>query len=266
MIVIWLSASLAHAGCDVATLQSSVEKAENTFVQMDEDGFAKAVVLTRNTLDCLTEPLTPVSAAGFHRVNALEAFLRGDHAKTIVHFQAVRGSQPGYELPDEIAPEGHPLRVDFDKSSQFSDAGRFPLDPPETGWLLIDGSRATEAPGGRPFIFQWVQGAGQIGKSGWVDVGAALPSYPVKVEAPPPVVEEPKKGGGKALTWVGLTTTAVGAGLYGVAFVTRGQYDDAVQAGDEARIRSSHTTTNVLAGSGVALLGGGATLTLIGVF
>ena len=97
--------------------------------------------------------------------------------------------------------------------------------------------------------------------------GGALPSYPVKVEAPAPtVVEDPKKGGGKALTWVGLTTTAVGAGLYGAAFLTRGQYDDAVAAGDEAKIRSSHTTTNVLAGSGVALLGGGATLTLIGVF
>ncbi len=255
----------ALAECDVATLQATIERAEAAFVEMDENGFAVAAAGARNTLDCLTEPLTPVSAAGFHRMNALEAFLKGDHAKTIVQFQGVRGSQPGYELPADIAPEGHPLRVDFEKSAQFSDASRFPLDEPETGWLLIDGTRSSEAPGGRPFVFQWVQSPGAVGKSGWVDVGAALPTYPVK---PEPVVApvEPEKKGGSALTWVGVTSTLIGAGLYGGAFVTRGAYDDAVAAGDEAKIRSSHTTTNLLAGGGAALLGGGATLTLIGVF
>jgi hypothetical protein len=272
-MILALVAARASAGCDAATLQDALDRAEGAFVQMDEGTFDAAAADARTTLSCMQDVLTPVQCAGFHRMNALEAFLHGDHATTVLYFQAVLGTQAGYELPEDIAPEGHPLRDDFLKSKQFTDDSRFPLQPPAIGWLTIDGRRSTDAPSGRPYLFQWLDEVGVPRTTAWVKVGSPVPQYakmtvaaPVPAPLPVPVPEPAGHGGGGALTAVGIGAAVVGAGLYGGAFVVHGSYVDAVAAGDEDKILSTHGTTNLLTVSGLALLGGGATLTLIGVF
>lgn len=261
-------AQVARAECDAASLQQAIDRAEHAFVEMDLGGFQGAAADARRNLACVQDALSPIQVAGFHRLCALEAYLNSDHAGSTLYFRAVTSTQPGYVLPLEIAPEGHPLRDDFERSKEYGPDTRFDLDPPATGWLTVDGQRATSAPGGHPFVLQWFDDAGAVALTSWVAVGAPLPNYPVKPPAPDPVpvpIVEPKRSG-VAFTVTGLTAAAVGAGLYGTAFVFRGQYLDAVAAGDEQKIIGTHTTTNVLTIVGSSLVGGGALFTLAGVF
>lgn len=268
-MILALTAAVALAECDARTLAQAVGHAETAFTEMDGDRFGDAVRDARSTLECIADVLSPIEVAGYHRVNALAAFLRQDHTRATLEFRAVRGTQPGYVLPTEIAPEGHPLRTDYDASGQFAEGERFPLPDPTTGWLLVDGQRGTNAPGGRPFVLQWVNQDGVVALTAWVDVGSALPAYPKVPVAPPTPVPGPGPSTGRtvgAATWVGVGALVVGGGLYGAAFATRGRYFDAVDAGDRDAIASGHTTTNVLAGAGVTLLTGGALLTVVGAF
>ncbi len=112
-------------------------------------------------------------------------------------------------------------------------------------------------------MLQYFDPKGTPQLAGYVPVGGKLPEYPVNAA---PAAKSGGGGGGPgALTWIGIGAAAVGAGLYGGAFVTHGSYDRAVVDGDADRIRSLHGTTNALTISGLGLLGGGATLVVVGV-
>ena len=277
----FLLAARASASCDAASLQHAIEDAETAFADLEAERFDAAVGEARSTLTCVADALSPVQAAGYHRMRALQAFLQGDSAATVLYFQAVLGTQPGYELPVGIAPEGHPLRNDFQRAMEFSDTAVFDLPPPAEGWLNVDGKRADVAPAGRPFLLQWFNEAGEVELTGWVPVGSPLPGYTQRTEssvvsAPPPaeplpapsaVTGEPsaqRDHSGRAFTVAGLAAGAIGLGLYGTAFATHASYGTAVEEGDEARIRSTHTTTNVLTIAGIAGMGSGAGLVLWG--
>lgn len=244
-------------GCDSRSLADAVGAAEAAFTDMDERAFRQASDRADAAVPCQSEALSPVGVAGLHRVHALRAFLAQDHARATLEFRAVRGSQPGYGLPEAIAPAGHPLRADFDASAEYAEGAPFPLPPPADGWLQVDGRRAVEAPSGRPYVLQWFADDGAVAGSSWVDVGAPVPEYP---RAAAPV----RRHG--ALLGAGVGVAALGAVSYGAAFGTRAAYLRAVDAGDADAIRARHDTTNALAGLGVGLLAGGATLVAVAVF
>lgn len=261
-MMVWLAAAAFAAECDATALQDAIRDAEGAFASMDATGFDAAIRDARAAVACATEPLTPVQCAGFHRIMALEAFLDRKEDAAVLDFVAVRATQPGYKLPESIAPEGHPLRQLFDQSAEFASSATFPLPPPDGGWLNVDGARADAAPSSRPFVLQYFDPKGTPQLTGYVPVSGALPAYPTRAA---PAAKPSGKGGPGPLTWVGLGAAAVGAGLYGGAFATHGAYDRAVGDGDADRIRSLHGTTNALTLSGLGLLGGGATLVVVGV-
>jgi hypothetical protein len=224
---------------------------------MDASGFDDALRRARTSLACATTALTPVQCAGFHRVMALDAFLRSDEATAILDFAAMRATQPGYVLPDDVAPEGHPLRDTFQKSTEFSSTATFPLPPIAEGWLNVDGQRSANAPSGRPFVVQWFDDSGAPKVTGHVPVGGKIPAWPAPVAA--------EKKGVSPLIWAGAATAVAGAGLYGAAFATHGSYADAVAGGDQAKIQSLHGTTNALTLAGIGLLAGGGAFVVAGV-
>jgi len=256
MFVAWL-AHAAHAGaCDAAALQDAIEDAESSFSSMDASGFDDALRRARTSLGCAEAALTPVQCAGFHRVMALDAFLRSDEPTAILDFAAMRATQPGYALPDDVAPEGHPLRDTFQKATEFASSGTFALPPIAEGWTNVDGQRSSAAPSGRPFVVQWFDDGGAPRVTGHVPVGGKIPTWPAPVE---------KKSAVSPFVWAGAATAAAGLGAYGAAFGTRGSYDDAVASGESARISSLHGTTNALTLTGIGLLAGGAALVVVGV-
>lgn len=264
--MLFFLATLAHANCDLPSLRTAIDEAETAFAEMEADDFEEAVSYAETTMACMAEPLTPVDAAGYHRLQALSAFFSGDPSATQLHFQAVQGTQPGYELPVSIAPAEHPLRKDFEAAKQFATGDTFALDEPYDGWLLLDGRRTVDAPSGRPFIFQRLDAIGAVGQTAYLPVGSPVPGYRVKATAAPaPTAIPAASGGGKGpLKIVGLGLGVAAAGLYGTAFASRGSYNQAVETGNQAKIDSAKGTTNALTLASIGALGAGAVFTVTG--
>ncbi|MEQ1508726.1 MAG: hypothetical protein ABMB14_41245 [Myxococcota bacterium] len=269
VIGLWWLTRVASAGeCDARGLMEIVGDAELAFVHMDAQTFESAAARLDRALDCQTDALTAIQIASYHKVRALAAFFDADEAATILSFQAALNTMPGYALPLEIAPDGNPLRQQFEKAKLYAPGETFDLSPPADGWLTIDGVRTTAAPASRPFVFQRFGSAGEVQDTDYVAVGSPVPSYPKVAVAVTRDVEPdpPKKKVNGALVGSGIALGAVSAGLYGVAFATRGAYDDAVLAGDEPKIRSNYGTTNGLVLGSGASLALGTSLFLVGVF
>jgi len=262
-MLIWLLARVAAAGCTTQTLSEAIDEAEEAFVGMETAAFDTAAAQARSALTCQEQPITPILCAGVHRVEALSAFVDDDDDATILSFQAMLSTQPGYDLSSELAPPGSPLREALDRARQYDTSDPFPLGQPTEGWLTVDGRRAMAAPSGRPFVFQRLLDDGAVAQTAYVPLGKPLPSYDTRdLNRPEPVDATSRRG--RPLMWVGVAVAAAGAGAYGAAFATRSSYTDAVQAGDEERIRSAHGLTNGLAIGGLVGLGTGGTLVLVG--
>ncbi len=245
----WLVAAQAAPECGIARLEESIARAQRSFAEMNEAQFDSHTSATRRTLRCLSEPLSPLLSAEIHRVEALSAFTQEDEAGTILAFAAEQASFPALDLAEEIAPPGHPLRRSYEAALTLP-SDDFDLPRPETGWLSIDGARSRTAPAGRPFVFQQLSADGSVRQSAYVAPGARLPDYP---ERPP------STGLRSALVGSGLALGVGAAGMYGGALVSRGTYEEVVQAGDEDRIWASYRATNgLLIGSASSLIVGGA--------
>lgn len=261
----------ARAGCDARAVTDAVARAEVAFVQMNGDTFAGSMAETDTALSCQTEPLSAIQIAAVHRVRALDAFFSGDEPSVVLAFEALLATMPGYELPVDIAPVGHPLRKLFDEARLFSVREVFVLPEPREGWLTIDGRRGIEAPAARPFVFQRFDPTGLVLDTEYVAVGRPVPVYPASTPAAQPlttqIIDEPRKRKvSGALVGSGLLLAAAGATAYGLAFPARADYDEAVLQGDKPLIQRAYTQTNVLTGVGIGAVTSGLSLVLVGVF
>lgn len=256
----------AASACDSKMLLGAVKDAEQAFATMDGLGFDAATFEVNRLLACQTDAVTPVESAAYHRVRALAAFLSEDMPATILSFQAALAAMPGYELPPTVAPDGHPLREQFEQAGRMvATGGSIDLPPPQAGWVTVDGMRTRIAPAARPFVFQRLDVAGAVVDTDYVEPGDPLPTY--ASEAPAPL---PAPGSGRKLQagWVaaGGALGLVAGGLYGGAFATRSSYEQAVEDGERARILSTHRATNTLVVASLGALGAGTGLVLVGVF
>ena len=129
-------------------------------------------------LPCVDAVLSPSEVASYHRLQALSAFLDRDHAGTVASFRSLLATAPGYLLPDDYAPPNHPMRVDFQVAQGAVGAPAANLRTPRSGAVQVDGKAAGEAPVDRPWVFQYVDGEGQVQTTALVPAGGAVPAYP----------------------------------------------------------------------------------------
>ena len=281
MVWLWLVGA-ALAGCDLASLRAAMTEAEDAFAELETDTFTAAATEASYAASCMEQGITPLDAASYHRLKALKAFLDGRPADSTLAFSAVLATQPGYLLPEALAPSGHPLRVAFEAAQQLADGGSFQLPTPGEGWVHVDGRRISTAPAGRPWMFQKFDAAGLVESSAWVPTGGRWPEYagpviapvatapvPAPVAPPSPVTPsiQPVAARPRATpVQKGLRATGIGLGVasltaYGAAFAARNQYEGAVYEGDNPRIKSLHGLTNGLTVGAVS--GATVSLTLI---
>jgi hypothetical protein len=282
-VAVWLAlTTAAEAGCDSASLRQSMTEADAAFLSMDADAFGVAVDALHETLSCVASALSTEEVAAYHRTRALAAFFAGDDLSAVASFEAAVSTAPSFELAEDIAPIGHPLRARLEEARETVRPADLELQRPAEGWLNIDGVRTLQAPSARPFVFQRFRGDGTVAETRYVAPGSPMPIYPFYSAAPPPVgalggpapavpppttvssarvprpaPTEPLPRGTLVPRAVGITLDVVAAGLYGLAFLSRSNYDRAVETGTEDRIRSAHLTTNALVGGsiGAAVVG-----------
>ncbi len=223
----------AHA-CDDSGLRNAISAAENAFRTAQTVRSAaprgrelagpgeRALEDLEGSLACLEEPVSPALAARIHAADALVAWLAGDRARGLASLRAMLTADPRHDLPLELVPAEHGLR------HWLADAGeREATWSPSLGrWALVDGLPTRAVPLEQPYVLQHPR-----------DVGA-LRGRLVGVE---------QRAGGKT-PWLvgGAALAAAAAGSYAGAWAVRGSYWDAVEARDNDRIGSLHTTTNVL--------------------
>ena len=108
----------ARAACPATSgdLAVALGRADDAWVAMDLDGFNRAAEEARETLSCLSLPVTPADAAAFHRMEALAAWVRKDRDATVAAFRAVVEVQPDYAIPETVAPPGNPLHAAFEEA------------------------------------------------------------------------------------------------------------------------------------------------------
>ena len=160
-----------------ATLAQHISKADLAFSSMDENTFRTARWTAQRSLVCMGEAIQIGQAAAYYRMEALGSFLDQNHAQTVGFFKSMLKVAPNYLLPDPMAPQGHPLRIDFEVAQGSNPVAGDPVPKPAEGVVRVDGGVATEFPRDRPYLFQHQRSDGSIAQTAVVGIGIDSPRY-----------------------------------------------------------------------------------------
>jgi hypothetical protein len=225
-MLLLLSVASASAPCPAATtaaLNERLNKAELAFAKRDENAVRVWTDEVRSLLPCLRTPVAPVDVARLYTTLGLYSYLGRERDQTQRWFEAARGVKADLPFPDVGLPSGHELPQLYDGVTTRRPGVRKLLRP-LGGYLLVDGEPSTEAPIGRPWLFQRADATGAVVATQLLDPDDPLPVYPRPRRAWATV------GGGlwhypngSDVTLLGATTAAVGAPITGpVDLVARG--------------------------------------------
>ena len=183
-MVLWcLTAGLAHAreGCpevvSTAALSRHISEADMAFSTMDEQAFRTARWNAQRAIPCMGEPIQAGQAAAYYRMEALGSFVDQHHAQTVGFFKSMLRVAPHYLLPEAMAPDGHPLRVNFEVAQGSMPVEGAPVQRAGDGVIRVDGSVGIEFPKDRPYLFQHVADSGLVLASTVVGIGVEPPRY-----------------------------------------------------------------------------------------
>jgi len=182
MILSLFALSVAHAiDCEkpstLLDFQHAATRGETAFAGMDIEGLVAARDLAASHLECVQEPVTPEVAAAFHRLMAIVAFTEQDLDAVLAEFHAARRLQPGYQIPEEVAPQGHPLIRLYEDSVSAAEGDLSPVNPPVGGWVSVDGVRGAPVPTGISTIVQAFESDQTLVETVWYLPGEELPSW-----------------------------------------------------------------------------------------
>lgn len=221
-----------------ADLQRPINEAQAAFASMDGGGFSRASGVADEALACLSEPISPASAASVHRHEALVAFVRDDPARARAAFRSALALQPSYRLPEDIAPAGNPLARLYEEARALGPGPDEAIWPSPGTTMLVDGATAASLPSDRPVIVQILSGDGAVLSTSYLRVGGALPEglmtsppdprlavVPIPVPPGSGVSDTPPPPKPAKPLLIGAAGAAAGAaGLYALSAVTQQRY------------------------------------------
>lgn len=252
-IVALLAPAAASAAClrasSDAALAERLHAAEQAYVDLDPEGFARALDEATLLLPCVADRLTTETAAQFHRMVALQAFARGDDTATEASLAAARSLDPTYRFPDALLPPDHALRRTYEAIAPTPGARWRPPQPTQ-GSLAFDGVDTPLRPLDRPTVAQWLDPDGQALKTAWVTPAAPLPVYPARHRARDRLLV-----GAAGLLGVAATS-------YGLAWSAHGPFNDPTTA-DLATLERAQDLSiayTAVAATCLTLSGGGVAL------
>lgn len=149
----------ANANCTKRANASEITEAaaagERAFSDMDETGLLREAQRVREQIIvCVSEQISPSDAAAFHRLMALDAFTRHNDERVVAEFHAARRLEPGYELPESVAPQEHRLRELYTRSASANDGLPETVSSPENGYAIVGGVRNAPRLSSTPVIIQ----------------------------------------------------------------------------------------------------------------
>lgn len=211
MTMLLLATAPASAGecAQASTLldfQHAASQGEQAFGSMDIDGLVAARDEAAGHLECVGDTVTPDVAAAFHRLMAIVAFTEQDRERVLAEFHAARRLNPGYQIPEDVAPPGHPLIQLYDESMSAGVGELLPVNPPVNGWVTVDGIRGAPVPSGISTIVQAFESDQTLVATVWHRPGEELPSW-----GPDPALVD-TAGLGKVLSLGGAGASLIASG------------------------------------------------------
>lgn len=245
-------AGAAGGPCEAAvssvTLDRVLLDAELAWGRLDLTGFDAAARQAEALLPCVGDALYPPTAARYHRIRGMRAFVERDQAEARRDFAAARALEPGWTFPESLAPPGHPVREDYTALSL--DGARYePVAPPASGRLTFDGLPTGLRARDWPTVVQVFDATGAVDVTRWLRPQDALPSYE---EGPPQQVQgAPRTRSTPLLVAGGLGLLASGA----LGAVAAGAYDDHGLSGPTVGMGAGALGAG-LAGAALLVVGG----------
>ncbi|MBI2475538.1 hypothetical protein HYV69_03900 [Candidatus Uhrbacteria bacterium] len=172
----------ANAECAKTIAVSEIQKAamqgENAFSDMNVSALLQQAQRAREQIVvCVAEPISPSSAAAFHRLMALDAFTRHNDSRVIAEFHAARRLEPGYILPASVAPIGHRLHELYASAASAEDGISESVFAPEGGYAIVGGVRNAPRLSATPFIIQVYGPKGVWIETRYIQPGEKLPVW-----------------------------------------------------------------------------------------
>ncbi len=230
-------------------LADAAIQGEQAFSDLNLEDLTAAATKAEAELPCVQEPLSLETAAAYHRLMGLSAFANGERERVIYEFSAARVSQPGYSMPETLAPEGHPLQAAYAEALQLDGGQAETPIPPTGGYVVVAGVRDGQRKVARPTIVQVYQADGL-----WVETQYLAPGQAMPVWGPPPqTTPEPQAQNRwrKRAIVAGVGAAAAGS-LYGVAAVSARSFESAE---NQSEMQGAYTTNRAsVAGAGVGAL------------
>lgn len=218
-------------------LRSAYKDGEQAFSNLDLEGLTGASDDAEGALPCLSEPIDPYDASAYHRLMGLNAFAEQDTDTMQGEFHAARKLEPGYVVPEEVAPPGHPMIEAYNKA-HIADEGALVVPyPPEGGYVTVGGVRGAPRASQSPVIIQVFDEEGTLRHTAHYAPGEPLPEWgtPPVMQAGPPVALLAAAGG----------TALLAGGLYGAAASKNNQFWD--ESTPDAELVQLQAQTNALA-------------------
>lgn len=257
---------------DTPALIEAIDSAMNGFGAMDEAGFAASRTIVFLRIHCNTDTFDLPTIGAVHRVEAMNAFLAGDIRRMAQSLAGMLHTDPGYQFPVSVVPEGHALRQQLAPASRLlREGGTRLLGQPAKGWFELDGEHSRVAPAARAALGQQRDANGAVVETRYLwpdeDLGNWGPSAISVADATtirpqaavPPPMPEPKRpkpkadSDGPSVPLLVATAAAVAAagGLYGYSVYTRVAFESDERF-SESNLAAMRTATNgTLIGSGV---------------
>jgi hypothetical protein len=228
----------------------AAKQGEHAFADMDLPALSAAQLHALSLIPCLGDPVGSTDAAAFHRMMALAAFTSGDSAAVMREFHAARRLEPGYVIPTDVAPPGHPLMKLYDSSTQAEEGELQAAIPPLGGWVGVDGVRGAPRPSGISTLIQVFDAGDQLEQTLYLLPDETMPSW-----GPLPMDQLRRKR--RRVTLLGATGGAavVSGALYGLALRSKAQFWEPNDTLDEADLEVMKMRTNALAWTSLGSLG-----------
>jgi hypothetical protein len=182
---------------------------EAAFIDLDIEALESAYVKSKGMMFCLQGETQGMMAASFHRLTAMRAFVGGDRARVLQEFNRARLLHPGYDIPNHVAPSGHPLKVLYEEAKTMGEGELQRGVPPADGWLVVDGVRKGARPVDADVFIQVYTTDGHRQETVFVEAGGTMPVWGVEG----PFTKARLKKGAASATLVSAVATSVFLGL-----------------------------------------------------
>ena len=273
----------AHSACPVSSSQlgADLDAAYAAYAAFDLPTFTTRATVARDDLACVSEVLSPARSARVHLIEGLRAWVAKDPTAMTSSFRGLIASDPSFELPLDIAPNGSRVRTVFTDAQAAGSGATKDLTSGTGVSLRVDGA----APGHKIPVERAavVQVSGTAALQTWyllggdapADLVAAVQGPPVQAPAvasgtrildPAPVAAKHKSGH----TSLALLLSGVGVGVAsGVALgVAGGLQDGLPKQPTEDAANKAYGANHLFGyggfGLGAVALGLGATAVIVG--